>query len=325
MATEFQIEGYVSELLPDFLHLVSENARIKWPAASSLLTSDVAWRLPGSYPEKNLSFWYLDDELVGYAWFDANGPCIIDQKSSMGWAPELGAQMISWLEARRQSIKPLHPWLIDLENMAEWEHALTEGRHLAEGEDRYLQIAVFDSESSKQVFLEKAGFSPTRNFQYYLARSLEDQLPPQTLDINWTLRHVIPEDVENRVTLHRSSWFKSTYQMQDYLALRDISVYDPELDLVAVAKNGSFGSYCIGWVDYKTGVGSFEPVGTPPEFRRKGLGREVNLEGLRRMKAKGMHSAKIGTAGFNDRAYALYLSCGFNLVDKHRTFIKKLN
>jgi len=40
------------------------------------------------------------------------------------------------------------------------------------------------------------------------------------------------------------------------------------------------------------------------------------------MKQKGMSSAKIGTAGFNDRAFGLYSACGFELIDKQRTFIK---
>jgi len=64
------------------------------------------------------------------------------------------------------------------------------------------------------------------------------------------------------------------------------------------------------------------PVGTRPAFRRQGLGQQVNYEGLRRMKQKGMFSAKISTAGFNDRAFGLYRACGFELIDKQRTFVK---
>ncbi|HKI73690.1 MAG TPA: GNAT family N-acetyltransferase, partial [Pseudomonadales bacterium] len=98
----------------------------------------------------------------------------------------------------------------------------------------------------------------------------------------------------------------------------------PELDLVCEDADGTFASYCIAWVDHRLGVGSFEPVGTRPAYRRMGLGQQVNYEGLRRMKALGMHSAKIGTAGFNDRALGLYLGCGFSVVDKSRTYIKQL-
>jgi len=209
--------------------------------------------------------------------------------------------------------------------MSGWEQALADGQHLAEGNERYLQIAAFDADKQKREFLEGVGYSATKNFHYYLSRSLEGDLPQTTLDPDWTLRHVLAADFESRVALHRDSWFRSTYQMDQYLALREIPVYDPELDIIAENGKGDFASYCIGWIDNETGVGSFEPVGTKPAFRRLGLGREVNFEGLRRMKAKGMHSAKIGTAGFNDRAYGLYRSCGFELVDKDRTYMKRLS
>ncbi len=93
---------------------------------------------------------------------------------------------------------------------------------------------------------------------------------------------------------------------------------------MAESPDGEFASCAIGWVDERLGVGSFEPVGTPPAWRRRGLGREVQYEGLRRMKAKGMHSTKIGTAGFNERAFGLYISCGFELVDRNRTYVRTL-
>lgn len=325
MARRTRMKNYSVDLLPEFLHFVAENARTRWPAASCLLTSDVAWRLPGSKPEKNLCFWYQLDELIGYAWFDANGPCIIDQKSNVGWNEELGQAMLDWLALRRLAVRALVPWLIEIENMLQWEQALTDDAHIAEGTDKFLQVAAFDTDVIKTKFLEDAGYVSTQNFQFYLARNLKDELPKSSLKPDWELKHVLLADIEARVAVHRASWFRSSYSAQQYLSLRKNAVYEPELDLVVANNEGVFASYCIGWVDYQTGVGSFEPVGTTPEFRQQGLGREVNLEGLRRMKAMGMHSAKIGTAGFNNRAYALYRSCGFELVDRDRTFIKKLS
>lgn len=324
MSRDLVKKHYSYELLPEFLSFVAVNSRTRWPAASCLLTSDVAWRLPGSRPEKNLCFWYQRDELIGYAWFDANGPCIIDQRSSMSWDEGLARAMLAWLESRRLTIKALVPWLIDIEYIEGWEQALTDGVHLAEGTDKFLQVAAFDTDVIKTKFLEDAGYASTQNFQFYLARSLKDELPTSSLKHNWQLRHVLLADIEARVSVHRASWVRSNYQTAQYLLLRENIVYEPELDIVLANDEGVFVSYCIGWVDYETGVGSFEPVGTTPEFRQQGLGRAVNLEGLRRMKAMGMHSAKIGTPGFNGRAYALYRSCGFELVDRDRTFIKRL-
>jgi ribosomal protein S18 acetylase RimI-like enzyme len=55
----------------------------------------------------------------------------------------------------------------------------------------------------------------------------------------------------------------------------------------------------------------FEPVGTHPDFQRKGLGKAVMVEGMRRMKAAGMRRAVVGFDPNNAAAFALYTSMGF--------------
>ncbi|MCZ6502502.1 MAG: GNAT family N-acetyltransferase [Gammaproteobacteria bacterium] len=127
-------------------------------------------------------------------------------------------------------------------------------------------------------------------------------------------------------------WPRATYLMNSDVAWR-LPGPKPEDDCATLkyttrnlieTEDGIFASYCIGLIDPPLGVGSIEPVGTRPAFRRMGLGQQVNYEGLHRMKEKGMHSAKIGTAGFNDPAFGLYSSCGFDLIDRERTYTKSL-
>ena len=48
-------------------------------------------------------------------------------------------------------------------------------------------------------------------------------------------------------------------------------------------EDGVFGSYCLCWADQHSRVGHFEPVGTRADWRGKGAGRSVILEGLRRL------------------------------------------
>ncbi len=320
----FTSKDFERSLLDDLLSLVTSNAQARWPEVSYLLNSDVAWRLPGSDPEANIRLWYDDLGIAAFAWFEVNSPCSMDLRCDLNWNDDLGSDLIDWLETRRRALPPLNPWLLELTSMQEWEQALEDGLPTAPGADRVLQLGVLEGDQQRIDFVSSQGFEPTAHFSFSLTRSLDIEIPAPNLPGGMSLRHVLPVDFAQRVLVHREAWFTSSFTLDQYLRVREIQEFDPELDIVIEAEDGQFASYCIGWVDSKLGVGSFEPVGTPPAFRRRGLGQQVNYEGLRRMKQKGMHSARIGTAGFNDRAFGLYTSCGFELKDKERTYIKVL-
>jgi len=49
------------------------------------------------------------------------------------------------------------------------------------------------------------------------------------------------------------------------------------------------------------------------------------LEGLRRLRAKGMQWVAVSTAAFNEPARATYLSCGFEIIEEDRWFEKSLD
>jgi ribosomal protein S18 acetylase RimI-like enzyme len=100
--------------------------------------------------------------------------------------------------------------------------------------------------------------------------------------------------------------------------------YDPEIDVVLEDETGRFVSYCICWADDTTRIGYFEPVGTRPAFTGRGLGRAVILEGLGRLRERGMRTARVGTASINEGAARLYRSAGFQLVDREWFYTRAL-
>jgi ribosomal protein S18 acetylase RimI-like enzyme len=101
-------------------------------------------------------------------------------------------------------------------------------------------------------------------------------------------------------------------------------VYDPDLDVVAVAPSGRIGSFCIVWPDPVTKIGLFEPVGTHPDFQRRGLGKAVMLEALRRLKARGMTDARVCTLADNIPGVKLYEAAGFHIAQRLGAYEKKL-
>jgi ribosomal protein S18 acetylase RimI-like enzyme len=71
------------------------------------------------------------------------------------------------------------------------------------------------------------------------------------------------------------------------------------------APDGTFAACCIAWYDPVNRVGTFEPVGTHPAFRRLGLGRAVIAEGINRLAALGATKAWVGSG------QAFYGAIGF--------------
>lgn len=313
------------EKLPDLYSLITTIARDRWPGVTYLKNSDVAWRLPGSAPKENIKLWYDDFGLAAYAWFSPDSACEFDLRSDDLLGSPILFEIIDWIEQRRCEFPATYPWLLGLKSMQDWEDALTNELMQQPYDERVLLVSALDGHEKRKQALYDLGFRPTDHFQYSLARSLSEPIETISLPEGFSIRSVDAADFEERVATHRDAWFKSAFSMEQYLQVRQIEIFEPELDLVADNGAGQFGSYCIGWLDRELGIGSFEPVGTRPGFRRLGLGKAVNLEGLRRMKEMGMHSAVIGTAGFNDRAFGLYTSCGFELKDKDRTWVKSLD
>ncbi len=92
---------------------------------------------------------------------------------------------------------------------------------------------------------------------------------------------------------------------ETYRELQRAPDYRKDLDLYVVAPDGAFAACCIAWYDPVNRVGTFEPVGTHPAFRRLGLGRAVIAEGINRLAALGATKAWVGSG------QAFYGAIGF--------------
>ncbi len=89
-----------------------------------------------------------------------------------------------------------------------------------------------------------------------------------------------------------------------------------DLTIVAVAQNGDYVSYCGMWYDAVNQFGYVEPVATDPDYRRRGLGSAVVLEGIRRCGELGATVAYVGT----DKPF--YLSLGFKRLFTQNCWVK---
>lgn len=100
--------------------------------------------------------------------------------------------------------------------------------------------------------------------------------------------------VENRVD---PTWYRN---------IQSAPLYRRDLDLVACAADGSIAAFCTCWFDDVTRTAYIEPVATVPAHQRRGLGRALLMEGLRRLRHVGARRAFVG--GHSHAANALYRS-----------------
>jgi mycothiol synthase len=99
-------------------------------------------------------------------------------------------------------------------------------------------------------------------------------------------------------------------------------VYVPQHEIFINAPDGDVASYCIVWTDTLNKAGHFEPVGTHPNFQRRGLGKILLFESLCRLKSEGMSEASVCTNHDNEAAVRLYESVGFQKAKRLLTFKK---
>ena len=92
--------------------------------------------------------------------------------------------------------------------------------------------------------------------------------------------------------------------------------YIPDLDLVAVAPDGSLAAFCVCWLGKHREIsGQIEPLGVHPRWRRLGLGRAILSEGLRRLHLHGATQVYVETDNYRNAAFGLYESAGFQVIE----------
>jgi mycothiol synthase len=120
-----------------------------------------------------------------------------------------------------------------------------------------------------------------------------------------------PADIAPRVDVHRSAFAPSRLTVQKYERLTTLPHYRFEDDLVVEAADGSFAAFAMAWWDPVARVGEFEPVGTHPDHRRRGLSRSLLTFGLHRFFDMSARVVQVFADPADDGPDALYEAVGF--------------
>jgi len=225
--------------------------------------------------------------------------------------------------------------------------AWAEGRMREVSQERGVQVKLrsgsraYQSDSPSKTLrdrialLESCGFIADRYF-FTMERSLSLPIPESQLPDGFTIRQVRSnKDAEAWVELFNQSfidhWNHHDLTVESYEHWLTDPDYKPELDLVAIAADGTFAAFChcdISPEDNKRSgrnEGWISTLGTRRGFRRKGLGRAMLLAGMQRLKVAGVDTARLGVDTENPSgAGQLYESVGFRKVYTQIMYVKDM-
>lgn len=181
---------------------------------------------------------------------------------------------------------------------------------------RRLELYAFEYDLTRRALLDERGYSMRESGGWTrLIRFGSWPVPEAPLAEPYRLATTSPEtaqaDALRMASLLNAAFGRTQHTAAEYLPFMAGSPsFRHDLNLVALAPDGTFAAH-VG-VNYEpiNRYGVFEPVCTHPEHLRKGLARSLMLEGLRRLKALGALSAVVET-GDMEPANALYRVCGF--------------
>jgi GNAT superfamily N-acetyltransferase len=126
------------------------------------------------------------------------------------------------------------------------------------------------------------------------------------------------------VQAHLDAWAPSSYSAEGYDGVRQTAAYRGDLHVLVEAPDGTMAASAIMWLDEVNRTAEFEPVGTHPDYRRRGLGRAMLWHGMRLARDAGaghMTVACLGAPG-HPRARGLYYSVGFRMFTRDAPLIK---
>jgi predicted N-acetyltransferase YhbS len=259
------------------------------------------WRWTAKVPNQidRVQIWFDGDQVIGFVWPGESEADIIVH-------PDRGEaldDMLDWAE--RNALAAAEP---------------------GGGDVTFKTYAYAQDELQNQALL-RHGYQQGEAAYRLRSQPLDGPFPAPLLPEGYVIRdmrNATAEDIQNRVDVHRAAFAPSRMTVAKHTAVMAAPTYRPDLDLAIVAPDGSFAAFTIVWFDDANGMGMFEPLGTHPDHQRRGLGRAIIAEGLRRLSEIGATTAYVDSLAGGPASNLLYAAAGFHVVDENISWTKTL-
>jgi mycothiol synthase len=183
---------------------------------------------------------------------------------------------------------------------------------------RRLNVWSRASDTYRNERLVSRGYRRGDDGNHHNAQPLRQAFIPRLPD-GYTFTSAVEEtDALRRVNAGHAGFHPEEEALKEvpehFTRMEQAPLFRPELELMTQYQDGTLTSFCVVWYDEMTKTGMFEPVATHGSHRRRGLGKAMLLEGLRRLQGMGAECAFVESYG--DQRKAFYHAAGFEAFDK---------
>jgi mycothiol synthase len=182
-----------------------------------------------------------------------------------------------------------------------------------EGRFPFLMTRCHEDDHALQFALSQEGFQAQPYQDVYLTCPLDLPISAPALPDGFSLKEGVTISEHGAYQgLHRVI-FANGMGMDEHLS----STYQPELDLIAIAPDGTWAAFCFCTMDQVADTQAIERLGdvgvlgVHPAFRRQGLGRALLLHVMQRAQQQGAQRMALETENGSSPAMQLYRSVGF--------------
>ncbi|MGV9359221.1 GNAT family N-acetyltransferase [Amycolatopsis sp. NPDC003731] len=263
---------------------------------------ELAWNWGRTRGEGEHRLWFAGDELV--AWGRAELPRQVRRND--GSVKDITDAYLAY------QVHPAHAELVD--DVIAWYEAT------APGVSRTVLPAAADAHGLQRWAAH--GYEADEEWSQLNERDLTEVEEP-SLPAGFSFRTAAELPPEAVVQAHVDAWAPTSYTEASYLGVRQAPGYRDDLHVLVQAPDGPMACSAIMWLDEANETVEFEPVGTHPRYRRKGLARAMLLYGMRLARSAGARHATVACMGEPAPARELYYGVGFRAFSRDAPLIKR--
>ena len=205
-------------------------------------------------------------------------------------------------------------------------------RRAEAAESKVAQACIPEINLTAKNLALRLGFRFIRQF-YELQLDLSNIRLPDVERRGYIIRSLGPDEADNLTHIQNrafaDSWGFNPNTLDEIAYRINLSCCAPENIMMAYLENKPVG-YC--WtrimIEDNPAVGDMKGeihmLGVDPDFRKKGIGRNVLLAGLADLKNKGVATVELTADGEEPAAMGLYESVGFKVYSRTEWYQKKL-